>query len=126
MRERIVFGADELPRALSELHSCDGVEEAAILSTCNRTDLYLGLQAGDDTGVRSWFQNYHGLSARELQRHMYIHRADGAVRHVMRVASGLDSMVLGEPQILGQLKVAYGAAQSSGTVRTRLATKKAC
>jgi glutamyl-tRNA reductase len=89
MRERIVFGAHELPRALSELHSCDGVEEAAILSTCNRTDLYLGLQAGDDTGVRSWFQNYHGLSTRELQRHMYIHRADGAVRHVMRVASGL-------------------------------------
>jgi glutamyl-tRNA reductase len=120
MRERIVFGAHELPRALSELHSCDGVEEAAILSTCNRTDLYLGLQAGDDTGVRSWFQNYHGLSTRELQRHMYIHRADGAVRHVMRVASGLDSMVLGEPQILGQLKVAYGAARSSGTVGTLL------
>ena len=120
MRERIVFGADELPRALSELHSCDGVEEAAILSTCNRTDLYLGLQAGDDTGVRRWFGNYHGLSARDLQRHMYIHRADGAVRHVMRVASGLDSMVLGEPQILGQLKVAYGAAQSSGTLGTLL------
>jgi glutamyl-tRNA reductase len=120
MRERIVFGADELPRALSELHSCDGVEEAAILSTCNRTDLYLGLQAGDDTGVRSWFRGYHGLSARELQRHMYIHRADGAVRHVMRVASGLDSMVLGEPQILGQLKIAYGAAQSSGTLGTLL------
>ncbi len=51
MRERIVFGADELPRALSELHSCDGVEEAAILSTCNRTDLYLGLQAGDEGGL---------------------------------------------------------------------------
>lgn len=120
MRERIVFGPDELPRALSELHSCQGVEEAAILSTCNRTDLYLGLQAGGDAAVRKWFRGYHGLSGRELDRHMYIHQADGAVRHVMRVASGLDSMVLGEPQILGQLKFAYNAARSSGTVGTML------
>ena len=120
MRERIVFGPDELPGALSELHRCDGVEEAAILSTCNRTDLYLGLQAGSDDAVRSWFQGYHGLSKRDLERHMYTHHADGAVRHVMRVASGLDSMVLGEPQILGQLKSAYGAARSSGTVGTLL------
>jgi len=120
MRERIVFGPDELPRALSELHSCAGVEEAAILSTCNRTDLYLGLQTGADAAVRDWFRSYHGLSGGELQRHMYVYQADGAVRHVMRVASGLDSMVLGEPQILGQLKTAYGAAQSSGTVGTLL------
>jgi glutamyl-tRNA reductase len=120
MRERIVFGPDELPRALNELHSCQGVEEAAILSTCNRTDLYLGLQAGGDAVVTKWFGGYHGLSRRELERHMYIHQADGAVRHVMRVASGLDSMVLGEPQILGQLKFAYGAARSSGTVGTML------
>jgi glutamyl-tRNA reductase len=120
MRERIVFGPDELPRALSELHGCQGVEEAAILSTCNRTDLYLGLQAGDDAAVRKWFKSYHGLSGKELDRHMYIHQADGAVRHVMRVASGLDSLVLGEPQILGQLKLAYGAARNSGTVGTML------
>ena len=120
MRERIVFGPDELPRALSELHGCQGVEEAAILSTCNRTDLYLGLEAGDDAAVRKWFRSYHGLSGRDLDRHMYIHQADGAVRHVMRVASGLDSMVLGEPQILGQLKFAYGAARNSGTVGTML------
>jgi len=120
MRERIVFGPDELPRALSELYGCDGVEEAAILSTCNRTDLYLGLQTGGEPAVKSWFQGYHGLSANELQRHMYTHQGDGAVRHVMRVASGLDSMVLGEPQILGQLKFAYGAARSSGTVGTLL------
>lgn len=120
MRERIVFGPDELPRALSELHACAGVEEAAILSTCNRTDLYLGLEAGADATVRNWFRTYHGLSGGELQRHMYVHQADSAVRHVMRVASGLDSMVLGEPQILGQLKTAYGAAQDSGTVGTLL------
>ncbi|TDJ16490.1 MAG: glutamyl-tRNA reductase [Gammaproteobacteria bacterium] len=120
MRERIVFGPEELPRALTELYGCEGVEEAAILSTCNRTDLYLGLQAGGDRAVKNWFQGYHGLSADELARHMYTHQADGAVRHVMRVASGLDSMVLGEPQILGQLKFAYGAARSSGTVGTLL------
>jgi glutamyl-tRNA reductase len=116
MRERIVFTADELPRALGELRNCEGVEEAAILSTCNRTDLYLGLGAGGDRAVRNWFLRYHGLDARELERHMYTHQAECAVRHVMRVASGLDSMVLGEPQILGQLKSAYGAARSSGTV----------
>ena len=120
LRERIVFGPDDLPRALSELHSCEGVEEAAILSTCNRTDLYLGLQAGGDTAVKDWFRGYHGLSASELERHLYTYQADDAVRHVMRVAGGLDSMVLGEPQILGQLKSAYGAARSSGTVGTLL------
>ncbi len=120
MRERVVFGPEELPRALGELRGCNGVEEAAILSTCNRTDLYLGLEDGADMAVKRWFQHYHGLSSAELERHLYIHRQDGAVRHVMRVASGLDSMVLGEPQILGQLKSAYGAARSSGTLGTLL------
>lgn len=120
MRERVVFGPEELPRALGELRGCAGVEEAAILSTCNRTDLYLGLEDGADAAVKSWFRGYHGLSRRELDRHLYTHQGNHAVRHVMRVASGLDSMVLGEPQILGQLKSAYGAAQSSGTVGTLL------
>jgi glutamyl-tRNA reductase len=120
MRERVVFGPEELPRALGELRGCDGVEEAAILSTCNRTDLYLGLEDGADATVKDWFRGYHGLSSRELERHLYTHHDDGAVRHVMRVASGLDSLVLGEPQILGQLKTAYGAARSSGTVGTLL------
>ena len=120
MRERVVFGPEELPRALGELCGCEGVEEAAILSTCNRTDLYLGLEAGADGAVKNWFRGYHGLSSKELERHLYTHQADRAVRHVMRVASGLDSMVLGEPQILGQLKSAYGAAKSTGTVGTLL------
>jgi len=120
MRERVVFGPDELPRALGELRGCRGVDEAAILSTCNRTDLYLGLEDGADREVRSWFQDYHGLSRRELDPHLYTHRSDQAVRHVMRVASGLDSMVLGEPQILGQLKAAYGVARTSGTCGTLL------
>ena len=120
MRERVVFGPEELPRALGELCECKGVEEAAILSTCNRTDLYLGLEAGADKAVKNWFRGYHGLSSTELERHLYTHQADSAVRHVMRVASGLDSLVLGEPQILGQLKSAYGAAQSTGTVGTLL------
>jgi glutamyl-tRNA reductase len=82
--------------------------------------LYLGLQAGGDASVKNWFLGYHGLSGNELERHMYFHQADGAVRHIMRVASGLDSMVLGEPQILGQLKSAYGAARRSGTLGTLL------
>ncbi len=120
MRERVVFGPEELPRALGELRDCAGVEEAAILSTCNRTDLYVGLEHGADAAVKHWFGGYHGLSHHELDRHLYTHHDNHAVRHVMRVASGLDSMVLGEPQILGQLKTAYGAARSSGTVGTLL------
>ena len=71
MRERVVFGPEELPRALGELRDCAGVEEAAILSTCNRTDLYLGLQDGADTAVKTWFRGYHGLSWRELAQEIW-------------------------------------------------------
>ncbi len=120
MRERVVFGPEELPRALGELRDCAGVEEAAILSTCNRTDLYVGLEHGADAAVKHWFGGYHGLSHHELDRHLYTHHDNHAVRHVMRVASGLDSMVLGEPQILGQLKDAYRDAQKSKALGRKL------
>jgi glutamyl-tRNA reductase len=120
MRERVVFGPEELENALRELRACANVEEAAILSTCNRTDLYIGLMSESDAAVKDWFSGYHGLANSELERHLYTHRASHAVRHVMRVASGLDSMVLGEPQILGQLKGAYSAALETGTVGTVL------
>jgi len=116
VRERLAFPPAELPRALDQLTTCQGVEEAAILSTCNRTDLYYRHSDGDVNEVLLWLGRFHDVDPAEIQQHFYTHRAEAAVRHLMRVASGLDSMVLGEPQILGQVKVAYAAAHARGTL----------
>jgi glutamyl-tRNA reductase len=97
-----------------------GAHEAAILSTCNRTELYCGLKEADDRPVVEWLGDYHTLRTVDLQPYLYQHTEQGAVRHILRVAAGLDSLVLGEPQILGQVKAAYQAANSAGTLGTRL------
>ena len=115
LRERAVVDVAGMSSALRSLSSCPGVSEAAILSTCNRTDLYCGVGTGEDAPTR-WFGEFLGIDRRDLVGHLYVHREDAAVRHLMRVASGLDSMVLGEPQILGQLKQAYGAARREGSL----------
>ena len=115
LRERASVDHAGMGSALRALYRFPGVSEAAILSTCNRTDLYCGLGAGRDAPTL-WFDEFLGIDRRELAGHLYVHREDAAVRHVMRVASGLDSMVLGEPQILGQLKQAYGLARSEGSL----------
>ena len=115
LRERAVVDHAGMSSALRSLSSVPGVSEAAILSTCNRTDLYCGVGAGRDAPTR-WFGQFLGVDRRDLDGHIYVHREDAAVRHVMRVASGLDSMVLGEPQILGQLKQAYGLARCEGSL----------
>ncbi|MBT8419386.1 MAG: glutamyl-tRNA reductase, partial [Gammaproteobacteria bacterium] len=81
VRERVTFAPDRLPSALRDLLSCDGVEEAAILCTCNRTDLYCGLGGGDGEAALDWFRRTHGLTAEETRRYLYIHRAKQAVRH---------------------------------------------
>ena len=115
LRERAVVDHAGMSSALRSLSSVPGVSEAAILSTCNRTDLYCGIGAGRDAPTR-WFGELIGIDRHDLAGHLYVHREDAAVRHVMRVASGLDSMVLGEPQILGQLKQAYGLARREGSL----------
>ena len=115
LRERAVVDHAGMGSALRSLTSVPGVSEAAILSTCNRTDLYCGVGAGRDAPT-GWFGEFLGIDRRDLAGHLYVHREDAAVRHVMRVASGLDSMVLGEPQILGQLKQAYGFARREGSL----------
>ena len=120
IRERVVFAPEDVPAALLELRDGEQVTAAAILSTCNRTDLYCELRHGDDRAVAEWFRRYHGFAGQQLNSHIYSHHGDGAVRHMMRVASGLDSLVLGEPQILGQIKSAYQVARESGTVGTIL------
>ena len=117
VRERVVFHVERLRDALLELKR-GLAREAAILSTCNRTELYV---SGDEPDAFArWLAQYHHLQPDGLQPYLYTLPSEQAVRHAFRVASGLDSMVLGEPQILGQMKEAARAAQSAGTLGTVL------
>jgi glutamyl-tRNA reductase len=113
VRERVVFHVERLQEALGELKR-GLAREAAILSTCNRTELYV---SGEKPGeLAQWLAQYHRFGAADLQPYLYTLPNEQAVRHAFRVASGLDSMVLGEPQILGQMKDAARAAESAGTL----------
>lgn len=116
VRERVAFGDEALLRALSDLTSTVGAEEAAILSTCNRTEVYCSLQPGNSRQPIDWFLNFHDTSGLSLEPYLYTHPDANAVKHVLRVASGLDSMVLGEPQVLGQMKSAYRVALQAGSI----------
>ena len=116
VREKVAFAPDKLEAALRDLLSVTAVNEAAIVSTCNRTELYCNLPDTDSADVIAWFRNYHSLSAEELDPYIYTHLDNQAVQHILRVASGLDSLVLGEPQILGQIKDAYHTASQAGTI----------
>jgi glutamyl-tRNA reductase len=116
VREHVSFGADILSDALTELTDKGGVQEAAILSTCNRTEVYCSLDGQENQRPINWFSDYHGMKKDQLQPFLYTHPDANAVKHVLRVASGLDSMVLGEPQVLGQLKNAYQIAVDAGSI----------
>lgn len=116
LRERLAFTPQSLPEALNSLHRLEGVEEAAIVSTCNRTELYCSVNTNDDSSLVDWFSKYHGIDASILSDHLYIHGHEATVQHAMEVACGLDSMVLGEPQIAGQMKDAYAMANQQGTM----------
>ena len=118
IRERVAFHVEKLGEALRELTRGRGAAEAAILSTCNRTELYLS--TGEASGAAAWLAEYHRLRPDELAPFLYTLPREQAVRHAFRVASGLDSMVLGEPQILGQMKDAVRMAESAGTLGTVL------
>jgi glutamyl-tRNA reductase len=111
VREKVVFDPGHLPNALRALAAI-GAHENVIVSTCNRTELYCVVEQPADLGA--WLENYHGVG-RSLAGSLYERHGAAAVEHAFAVASGLDSMVLGEPQILGQLKDAYRAAQDTGT-----------
>ena len=118
VREQLAFHAEELRRALSDLMNSGHVHEAAILSTCNRTELYC--QADDAQAAIDWLADYRRVPAHVIEPYLYAHPDRDAVRHAFRVASGLDSMVLGEPQILGQMKEAVRIARESGALGTTL------
>ena len=118
IRERVAFAAEALSRAVGELKDARQVKEAAIISTCNRTELYV---SAVEPGIAAdWLADYHHVPAGELKPYLYTHPQEEAVRHAFRVASGLESMVLGEPQILGQMKEAVRAAESAGSLGTTL------
>ena len=118
IRERVAFHAERLQFALAELMQREPVREAAILSTCNRTELYCA--AGEPQAALEWLAGYHRVQPQALKPYVYTLPQGDAVRHAFRVASGLDSMVLGEPQILGQMKEAVRSAESAGTLGTTL------
>ncbi|MEO5629536.1 MAG: glutamyl-tRNA reductase [Thermomonas sp.] len=114
LRERVAFAADALAPALAALRTLPQVREAVLLSTCNRTELYA--QTDDDGQVLTDWLATHPRTGHDLHAYLYRHRDLDAVRHLFRVATGLDSLVLGEPQILGQVKQAWAASRDAGTL----------
>jgi glutamyl-tRNA reductase len=120
VREKVSFGNDIVSEALHELKHQNGVHEAAILSTCNRTEIYCSVDQQDSHNPIAWLHNFHGMKQDLLRPFLYKHPDQNAVRHMLRVASGLDSMVLGETQVLGQLKQAYQSAISAGSIGHQL------
>jgi glutamyl-tRNA reductase len=118
VREKVAFQPERLPQALGELVRERRLAEAAILSTCNRTELYCTVKSIDDApgALVNWLAGYHTVPAERLQPYIYTLPQRDTVRHMFRVASGLDSMVLGEPQILGQMKQAARLAEEAGTL----------
>jgi glutamyl-tRNA reductase len=113
VREKAAFVPEQLGAALRQAVAC-GAMETTILSTCNRTEVYCGLDSADDEKLIAWFCDYHRLNPASVRPYLYMHPDQAAVRHAFRVAAGLDSMVLGEPQILGQMKDAFTTAHKEG------------
>ncbi len=126
LRESLAFSEDELPHALASLLEYDEVREGCILSTCNRVEVYAWCDQGGEVAVKEFLCSKRGVSPRQLEPHLYLYRGDDAVRHLFKVICGLDSMVLGEPQIGGQVKDAYEIAlgqRATGLVLNQLMRK---
>lgn len=119
IRERVAFAPEQVEAALAQVCRDAAVEEVAILSTCNRTEIYASTQSSA-ARVLEWVARYHRLELADIQACSYCHHDSEAIRHMMAVASGLDSLVLGEPQILGQMKSAYAVARDAGTIGSHL------
>jgi len=123
IRERITFGPDIIVGALRSLLEKPGLNEAVILSTCNRTEVYCGLTESEQDEVGQWLSDFHGVELETISPYLYRHEGKDAIQHLLQVACGLDSMVLGEPQILGQVKSAYqtaNVAKATGKLLGRL------
>jgi len=122
IREQLSFAAETIPDALKDLTAQNAVNEAVILSTCNRTELYCQLNCEEDgadaatEALIDWLKKHHDLEDTDISEYLYLHPDKEAVKHMLRVASGLDSLVLGEPQILGQLKTAFSVARENASI----------
>jgi glutamyl-tRNA reductase len=119
VRERLAIPESRLAEALKRLAQHPGVDEGMILCTCNRVELLAQTQNGS-ADLRSFLRDYFQLGASDLEPHLYEYRENDVVRHVFRVTSSLDSMIVGEPQILGQVKEAYATARAVGAVHSQL------
>ena len=119
MRERVAFSDNCIDEALSALVGREGLEEGLIVSTCNRVELLASAPDGIDKGlteITSFLCDFHSLTINSLNGHLYKRTGEDAIKHIFRVTSSLDSMVVGEPQILGQVKDAYHAAVKAGSI----------
>ncbi len=121
LREKVAFSPAQMEEALRDLLAKAALKEVAILSTCNRTEiLALADHHEVDTEILHWLSSYKSIAIDSIHQSVYIHKQEDAMNHIMRVASGLDSMILGEPQILGQMKSAYAVAKEAGTLQSEL------
>ncbi len=119
VRERFAVSEKKLPEALQSLVSYPGISEGLIVSTCNRVEILAGMQNGD-CDLRGFLAQYFQIDPKQVETHLYEFREKDAIKHLFRVTSSLDSMVVGEPQILGQVKEAYAVARAVGSVHSEL------
>ena len=120
VREKVAFSPDQLASALTSIVANGVASEAVIVSTCNRTEIYCKITPQQPERVTQWLADFHQLAVTEIANCTYRHYDVDAVRHLMRVAGGLDSLVLGEPQILGQIKQAFAIAKQAGSLTQTL------
>lgn len=120
LREKVAFTPDQLGPALDDLKRHQNLSELSVLSTCNRTEIYTIATAEQAANIIQWLASYHDESEEDLLGCVYTHYGAAALKHLMRVAVGLDSMILGEPQILGQLKESFSKANEFKTLGPQL------
>ena len=120
IREKVAFAPEQVTGALQELQGIPAVNESVIVSTCNRTEIYCDASSDCSQLITRWLGEHHGIHENGLDPYIYTHADQEVARHLFRVASGLDSMVLGEPQILGQLKDSYDRARGDNAINSIL------
>lgn len=120
IRERLAFTADSVPEALSSLAAVPGIEGCAIVSTCNRTELYLSGRQPITRAASEWLHAWHGLPAGQFREHLYQLEQSACMFHLIKVISGADSMIIGEPQVAGQVKQAWQSAHDQQVLDSRL------
>lgn len=128
IREKVAFSPNQIEKPLRELVALDDIVEGVIVSTCNRVEIYATTRdiAGGIARIKRFMADHHRIPLEILEQYLYSYHSEAAIRHVFRVASSLDSMVVGEPQILGQIKTSYGYAaeyKSSGIILNRFLHK---